>query len=421
MKSNMVKKLLSLAAVATLIIGGFTGCASSSKDANTSTDTNVVTEAADAAATEAPAVVSKGGTIMWLSNLTSGIAYDCAVNYATSVCKELGYEFQVVYGDMFNDPAANLNAVKNAMTKDVVAIIASQDGGIKDIMAEYPELYVAGYNTDMLSVYGDGGANAEAAANEKFLGTICDGHYDGTLTGKQNAKAVIEKGYKKVATITFPGYAYPNLPVADQAFRAEIEAYNTTAADADKITVVGEAKVLEFAPLEESYFLEDGYGDLDAIVGFCAGTDFIYPTMKSAIANGSCSPATKLITGGFNTDEAIVADIGGDGVIQYIGISPSENLAWSITMLDNALNGNMYSDYTASERVDSLEYVIDSKEDIDNVMTKSMTGTADVTKAQITMDDLKKVLTRFTPDATYADLNALFHSEQLSVDALASK
>ena len=62
----------------------------------------------------------------------------CAVNYATSVCEELGYEFQVVYGDMYNDPAANLSAVKNAMTKDVVAIIASQDGGIKDIMAEYP-------------------------------------------------------------------------------------------------------------------------------------------------------------------------------------------------------------------------------------------------------------------------------------------
>ena len=173
--------------------------------------------------------------------------------------------------------------------------------------------------------------------------------------------------------------------------------------------------------MEESYFLEDGYGDLDAIVAICAGTDFVYPTMKSAIANGSCSPNTKLITGGFNTDEAIVSDIGGDGVIQYISISPSEDIAWSIAMLDNALNGKMFSDYTASERVDPIEYVIDSKEDIDNVMSKSMTGTADVTKAQITMDDLKKVLTRYTPDATYADLNALFHSEQLSVECISFK
>ena len=55
MKSNMVKKLLSLAAVATLIVGSFAGCASTSKDTHTSTDTNVVTEAADAAVTEAPA------------------------------------------------------------------------------------------------------------------------------------------------------------------------------------------------------------------------------------------------------------------------------------------------------------------------------------------------------------------------------
>ena len=35
----------------------------------------------------------------------------------------------------------------------------------------------------------------------------------------------------------------------DAAFRATIEAYNETAADEDKIEIVGDAHVLEFSPL----------------------------------------------------------------------------------------------------------------------------------------------------------------------------
>lgn len=436
MKGKMIKKITAVALAAMLALGTLAGCGGDNSGAATQGGNDTTgqkeTQAAGGEtqgqgsttagdASQGSSAASNGGTIMWLSNISSGIAYDVAVNYATMICDELGYKFQVVYGDTFNDPAGNLNAVKNGMTSDVVGLIMSQDGGIKDIMAEYPDLYVAGYNTDMLSVFAEDGDNKDVASNAKFLGTICDGHYDGTLIGKDYAQAVIEKGYKKVATVMFPAYAYPMLPVADAAFREEIAKYNETAADEDKIEIVGDAKVLEFSPLDESFFLEEGNGDLDAIAAFCAGTDFVYPTMKSAMANGSCAADTKLITGGFNNDASIVADIGGDGVIQYIAISPAEDMAWPLIMLDNALNGKMYSDFTAAERIDPTTYVIDTKEKIDNVMAKSMAGTADVTKAQLTMDDLKNVMTRFNPDATYADLIALFKSDKLSTDALADK
>jgi len=113
----------------------------------------------------------------------------------------------------------------------------------------------------------------------------------------------------------------------------------------------------------------------------------------------------------------IIADIGGDGVVQYVDISPTENIAWSIVLLDNALQGKQYADFSA-DCIDSTRYVIDSKEDIDNVMAKSLNGTTDPQYAQITFEDLQTVLTRYTPDATYAQLNELFHSDKLLVDAL---
>ena len=131
--------------------------------------------AAPAMAEEAPA----GGTIMWLSNLTAGAQYDAAVNYIGELCDALGYNFTVVYGDSFNDAAGNLTAVQNGMTSDVVGILASQDGGIDAIMEAYPDLYVAGFASDMNSVFGENGSGAAVLENDRFLGTICDGYADG--------------------------------------------------------------------------------------------------------------------------------------------------------------------------------------------------------------------------------------------------
>lgn len=421
MSEKFLKRILSITIVLVLVIGSFSACGKKTDKQEPSGklgQENKVGKKDDEKEKTPNTKESEGGTIMWLSNLTSGISYDTAIAYATMILDELGYKLQVIYGDMYNDPAGNLNAVRNGMTRDVVGLIMSQDGGIKDIMAEYPDLYVVGYNTDMLSVFAKDGDNAEVASNPKFLGTICDGYYDGRLLGSQMAQAVIKKGYKKLTTVVFPAFAYPNLTDADKTLREEIDKHNKTASEEEKIQIIGETKVLEFQPLEENYFLEDNRDDLDAIVALCAGIEFVYPTMKSAMANGSCSTDTKLITSGFNDDEAIIADIGDDGVIQFITVSPAENIAWPIIMLDNALYGVMNKGYVEPERINSLEYVIDSKEDIENIMSKSMFGTADVSLAQLTMDDIKTVLTRYNPDATYEELYELFHSYALTVDAL---
>ena len=358
---------------------------------------------------------AEGGTIMWLSNLSSGIQYETTRDYLTAICEKMGYKFTIVYGDMFNDAAGNLTAVSNGMTTDVVGLIASQDGGIGAIMEQYPELYVAGYNTDMTSVFTPGGANEAVLSNPKFLGTICDGFQDGADMGHQYFNVVKEKGWQKISVVNFPGYAYPNQTAAVNAFMADVEAHNATSET--KITVVSDPLTLEFQPLADSYFLEDGHDDLDAIVAFCAGIDFVYPTMVTAKLNGFCDMRTVMITGGFNNNADIVADIGEDKNIAWICISPSEDPAYAMVLLDNAISGKQFADFTA-ERIDSKPYVIDSVADINAAMTVGMMGTGDVTKAQISVDEVLNLCVRNNAEATYASLKELFASEQVTVDWL---
>lgn len=355
------------------------------------------------------------GTIMWLSNLSSGIQYEATRDYLTALCEAMGYKFTVVYGDMFNDAAGNLTAVSNGITTDVVGIITSQDGGIDAIMKQYPDIYIAGYNTDMVSVYTPGGANEAVLGKDHYLGTICDGFQDGVQMGHQYFEVVLDKGYKKVSMINFPSYAFPNQTAAVEAFVADLEQYNATASDEDKIQLVGELITLEFQPLQDSYFLEEGNDDLDAIVSFCAGIQFVYPTMVTAKQNGFCNERTQMITGGFDNNADIVADIGEGLTIGWVCVSPAENPAYALVLLDNAISGVQFPDF-AVERVDSAAYVIDSIADIEAVMTKSMLGTGEISKAQITVDEVKNMCVRFNPSATFAALKEAFAGVQ--VDAL---
>lgn len=355
------------------------------------------------------------GTIMWLANLSSGLQYDTMVNYTGAICEAMGYDLTVVYADPANDAAGNLNAVRNGMTDDVVGLIASQDGGIAAIMEEFPDLYVCGYNTDMRSVYGEGGENAACLTNDHFLGTICDGYANGEQLGLDYANAVIEKGYTKVAVVKFPVYAYPNQTEAEASFLAAIEEHNATADT--PVEVVGETTTLEFQPMADSFFLEEGRDDLDAVVSLCNGFLFVYPTMVTAKANGTCAADTKLLTGGFENDESILSDIGDDGTISWIEFSPAENPAYAMVLLDNAITGNQFADFEAAQ-VSGAPYIIDSTADIQNVMSKSMAGTGDVSLAQLPVDQVLQLCVRFNPDATYQGLLDTMHSEQLSVDVL---
>ena len=348
------------------------------------------------------------GTIMWLSSLTAGESYERSVAYAENFLGELGYDFKVVYADMTNDPNANLNAVRNAMTKDVVGLVTTVDGGIVNIMDEYPDLYVAGYNSDLRAVYEEGGAAESLQQNEKYLGTISDVHYDGTITGQEMFDVVVEKGYKKVATTAFPGYAYPNLQVAETTFRSLVEEYNKTAED--KIEIVGEQKLLQFEPLEESWFLEEGNDDLDAIVCFCSGIEFVYPTLKSAVANGVASPDTKLVTGGFTFEEDLISDVGGDGTIQYLYFAATENFGYSLELLVRAAEGRLYDDFTPT-RMDSRLLVMNTAEDVETVLKDSFSGSGDLSKLQVSNDEINGA-------ESFEDLKAIFESDKLTIDGI---
>ncbi len=416
MKKKLFKKVAAIglaALTATCLLSGCGGSGNDSANTANTADTAAAgnsetpsSETAEAAgSSETP---GSNGTIMWLLSAQ----FKEAENYAKAVCEALGYNFTVVYGDSYNDPAGNLSAVKNGMTSDVKGIIAGMDGGIINILEEYPDIYLCGFNSDMASVYTEDGPSADALNNDHFLGTIVDGYASGVKTGHDYAQEVINNGYTKVSTIIFPGYAYPQLPIADQQFRTEIEEYNSTADT--PIEVVGEAKVLEFTPLDESYFMEAEYQDLDAIVAFCSD-QFIYPGMVAAMASGVCSADTKLLSSGWDNDEGMVAAIG--DTIAFLSGSPVENLGYAIIMLDNAINGLSYPDAAnPPERIDSVRVNLRTQEDAQLLKTGNVVGTGNPDDAWVSIDEVKNLCLRFNPDATYADLLDLYSSEQLTIE-----
>ena len=358
---------------------------------------------------------SENGSIMLLSNVSSGPTYDALTTILNGMGSELGYDIKVAYGDSFNDPAGNLSAVKNAMTDDVKAVIMMQDGGVQNIMDEYPDLYVAGYTTAMDSVYTNDGASVAVRDNDHFLGTVAGDYVDAGKIGEMFAEKVIENGYHKVGTMIFPVYAYPEMAEMDAAFRSTIDSYNETVGEDEKIEVVGDAHVLEFSPLDESYFMEEDHSDLDCIAAFC-DPGFVYSAMINARDMGLISDSTKLFAVGYLDDENFQADIGGEGTVQMIYTASPESITYCLAMIDNALNGLKYTDQDKYEEVDSPLYIIDSVEDIENVSTKSLLGVADFANCGVTVDQMKNVLLRFNENATYNDLMDLMNSDSMAVD-----
>lgn len=384
MKKNVLKKVLALVFVLALAVSCLAGCEKSGNGGGGSSQ-------------------ASNGTILWLSNLSSGPQYEAQKAYAEYLCDQMGYNFKVVLGDSMNDPDGNLTIVKNNMTSDVVGLILSQDGGVANIMDEYPDLWVVGHNSDFNSIYSDIPQVATSAAakdNEKWLGTLADGHIDGNDTAQQMFDYIQSQGWKSVGIVSFPGFAYPNLEVA--------KAKLTELCEAAGITVPGGAVEIMFQPLEESYFQEAGRDNLDGIVALCAGTSFVYPTLLQAKGDGLCAAGTKLVTSGFDSDPSLIADIGENGTIAYLTISPNEDIAYGLTLLDKAIKGELYSDFK-SERIDSAEYVIDSADDVTKVMEKTMMGTGNPEDAQVSFEDIQAV-------TSFADLQALFLS--ISVDGI---
>ena len=358
------------------------------------------------------ALAQAEGKILYLSNLNSGAQYEFYVAYLNMMAKELGYTVEIVYGDSFNDPAGNLKNVKNAYTSDVVGLISCMDGGLINIMEEYPDMWVVGFFSDYDNVFNPGGTSEGILKKDHFLGLMGDNYISGVALGEAYAQEVIDRGYKRVSTCIFPVYAYPKHTVADKAFRDYIEKYNETAAE--KIELVGDATVLNFSPLETNYFFEDGHDNLDCIVGFCAGTTFVYPTVVEAKAMGICKDDMQLITGGFDNDPDLMADCGDDKNIVRLTTAAFESIIWPMAMMDAAVSGKMYKDYPGVERMDSGIMVINSTAKFEAVINNSPMGATNdedrLGKAQASWDDMKNYFTSVNPDASYKDLTAFCQS-----------
>ena len=408
-----MKKLLALVLALSLIC--LAGCAPSENADPAETQPASSDTDPGASATE-PGKQAVGGKILFMSNMNAGPQYEAYMAYLKMACDNLGYSYEVFFGDESNDPAGNLQATQNVMTNDVVGLITTQDGGLAEIMAEYPDLYVAGFMSDMAGVFGEDGAAAACKESDHFLGTVADQCVNGSDLGKVYFDLVVEKGYKKVATIAFPPFAYPQLMVADATFRGLVEEYNATAAE--PIEIVGEVEVLMFQPLSDAYFMDASHQDLDAIIAPLAGCTFVYPALKAAIDSGVISGDTKLITSGFETDPNLIADFGDDGVISAIVLGGVESMVWPVVMLDNAIQGAQFSDFSAPEALDSALFVIDSKEDMDKVLSSSLLGTGDIANAAASWDVISNLLVRNNPDATYAGLKDFLSSDTLTVDGL---
>ena len=358
------------------------------------------------------ALAQAEGKILYLSNLNSGAQYEFYVAYLNMMAKELGYTVEIVYGDSFNDPAGNLKNVKNAYTSDVVGLISCMDGGLINIMEEYPDMWVVGFFSDYDNVFNPGGTSEGILKKDHFLGLMGDNYISDVALGEAYAQEVIDRGYKRVSTCIFPVYAYPKHTVADKAFRDYIEKYNETAAE--KIELVGDATVLNFSPLETNYFFEDGHDNLDCIVGFCAGTTFVYPTVVEAKAMGICKDDMQIITGGFDNDPDLMADCGDDKNIVRLTTAAFESIIWPMAMMDAAVSGKMYKDYPGVERMDSGIMVINSTAKFEAVINNSPMGATNdedrLGKAQAKWDDMKNYFTSVNPDASYKDLTAFCQS-----------
>ena len=113
------------------------------------------------------------------------------------------------------------------------------------------------------------------------------------------------------------------------------------------------------------------------------------------------------MTGGFSNEESVLEDIGGDGVIQYVNIVAKENFGYVLEVLTRAIEGRLYDDFKP-ERLDSVSFVMKTPEDVELVMTKSFTGSGDVSKIQVSNEEIHAC-------TTHADLLALFASDRLSI------
>ena len=327
----------------------------------------------------------------------SGKGVDALKAFLNGVAESVGCEF--VYTTLSTyDEATNLTKIQELISAGCEGILMSADMGTAAILEECAaaNVYLAGFLCDYnMSFYT---AYDAVFGNEYFLGTVSDGPIDNSSYGVAVAKSIIENGYKNVGVIKFPEYAYPMQAAVDAAFRAEVEAYNATAADADKITLVDTVD-LNFAPLEDTYLSENP--DLDCIFSIAAGAGFVYPVL---VANNKTD--IKLYTAGFEgTDDTDNFGTSGNQCYQSTTFSTPEAVAYALCLMVDKLNGKTYADLPATaERVDCSAMNVMNDADMAKIVNSSIYYSADFSKSLLTGEDVKNLCASYNENATYANL-----------------
>lgn len=324
----------------------------------------------------------------------SGKSVEAIKAYLDGISKTVDCEFSYTTLSTY-DEATNLTEVQNLISSGCEGIILTADMGTTSIIKECAEanVYVAGFLCDFnQSMFT---AHEEVFENEYFLGTVCDGWADATPYGEQVADEVIKNGYKSVGVIVFPEYAYPNQTVVAKAFTDKINEYNKTA---DQKITVKEPTVLNFAPLDATYFSENA--DIDCLFSVAAGASFVYPQMVAANRTD-----IKLYTSGFEgTEDVENFGANGNGAFRGTMCSAPEAIAYPLCLLIDKLNGTVYKDLPATERVDCQPIIILSDDDLNKVKEKSLYFSADYKDALLTGEDIVNMCASYNADATYAQL-----------------
>ncbi|MBR4131380.1 MAG: sugar ABC transporter substrate-binding protein [Oscillospiraceae bacterium] len=327
----------------------------------------------------------------------AGKAVDAMRAFLEGIAGPMDIEF--VYATLSTyDEATNLTAMQNLISSGCEGILMSADMGTTAILEECASagVYVAGFLCDYNQSYWT--ANEEVFGNEYFLGTVCDGHADIGFYAEDVAAKVIEGGYKHVGVVIFPEYAYPNQAAASRTFREKIDAYNATAAEADKIEVYDD-EVLNFSPLDATYF--SNYPEMDCLFSVAAGASFVYPVM---VAAGKTN--IPLFTSGFEgTEDADNFGTAGNGCFKGTLCSTPEAMVYPLCLMIDKLNGTTYADLPEkAERVDCSVLEILSDEDMAKVKSSSLYYSAKFENSFLTADEVINLCASYNPSATYANL-----------------
>ena len=306
------------------------------------------------------------------------------------------------------DEATNVATVQQLISSGVDGIIGTMDLGTESILSECEAagVYYAGYLCD----FNTSRSTAEEAVfgNEMFLGTISDGPAteNAGVTGDAYRDSILEYNeahpddpIDHVAMAMFPDWAYPSQKIMADQFVADMEEYNATAETPITVDSLDEeVDVLQFAPLDSTYFSK--HPDIDAIVGFAAGTSFIYPTMVSSGVDSEI----KLFTSGYEGGEEENFGTAGTQTYQQVIVSPVEAIAYPLVLMVNQINGVEFSDMPESaECVDSSVMLVNIDEDMEKFLS-NIYYTGEAADSFLTADDVVNMTAVANPDATYAEL-----------------